>query len=241
MNESLQGKINDYYPSEATVEAMRDVPTDIFVGISNAGKDTIAREVLSKSDAYQKVITTTTRAPRQNNGVQERDGVDYYFLTPEQAEQKINDGEYAEVAAVHEHVYGSLLAEYQRVAKLGKRALAVLDYQGAERFLSFGMHDLNVYFIVPPSFEVLLARTVKRGSADDLITRFKTADNELAVALDDKRFVPIINDVSQETADNIIEFSAHHTKPTDEAVALGHQTIQNLRSAISSYIRQIEE
>ena len=142
MDERLQQQINDYETPDRVLERLHSIRTVILVGITAAGKDTIIRDIIGASNEFARVVTSTTRAPRENNGVLEQHGVDYYFLTIDEAQQKMDAGEYIEVANVHERVNGSLIAEYERIASMGKVALSDVDYQGAMNFLSFGRDNL---------------------------------------------------------------------------------------------------
>jgi len=247
MNEEIIAKINNYHISEAGLARLRETRVAILSGITGAGKDTIIREILQQSPQFEKIITSTTRAPRENHGVLERNGVDYYFLTHEQALQKIEQGDYAEVANVHGNIYGSLISEFERITTLGKTVLTDIDYQGASHFLEYGMENLWVLFITPPSFEVWLARLMKRQGEnakqnhDELVVRFQSAIKELNYALAHPQFVPIINDVSVETAQEIIGYVENGTAPSDEEITAGRAAIIELRDSIAHYLEQFND
>jgi guanylate kinase len=245
MDETTAQLVAQYETPQSVIERLRNVKAVILTGITAAGKDTIMNDMLDDG-RFVKVITSTTRDPRVNNGVMEQDGVDYYFLTIEQATQKIADGEYIEVANVHGRIYGSLVAEYERINTDGKIAMSNVDYQGAVNFLDFAMPDLLVLFIVPPSFEVWIERLAGRNGGslgddkDEIISRFRSAEKELAHALQDPRFVPVMNFNSDDTAKEIIDFAVNGTRPTPQSVVEAHQVIQDLSKAITDYIAQLE-
>ena len=247
MNEETLSKIENYHVPQAGLVRLRKTRVTIFSGITGAGKDTIIHEMMHLNADFQKAITSTTRLPRENAGVLERDGTDYYFLTNEQAAQKIEQGDYAEVASVHGKIYGSLISEFERITNLGKTTLIDIDYQGASHFLQYGMENLHVYFITPPSFEVWLARLMKRQGnngkqdRDELVTRFRSAIKELDYAMVHPQFVPIMNDVSIDTAQAIIGYIQNGTAPSDEQLARGRQAITDLRQAIAHYLEQFND
>lgn len=245
MNEILQQQINDYKTPSEVLERLSSIRTVILVGITAAGKDTIIRDIINESDEFVRVVTSTTRAPRENSGVLEQDGVDYYFLTEEEAQQKMDAGEYIEVANVHERVNGSLISEYERIAGMGKVALSDVDYQGAMNFLSFGMDKLQVYFVLPPSFEAWLARLAKRQGGilerdQEIITRFRSAQKELAVARDNTQLIPVMNTHSDETARRIIDYTLRDTQPTTDEIAEARTVLDDLARSIDDYIAQLE-
>jgi len=241
----LRQSVERYRTPDQAIEILKPIRTVILVGITAAGKDTIRGDVLRQSEKFEKVITSTTRAPRANNGVMEQEGVDYYFLTLEDAQRAIENGEYIEVANVHDRVNGSLVREYQRIAGLGKIALTDVDYQGAANFLTFGMDDLSVYFITPPSFEVYMARLLKRqggtiGDHQEVLQRFRSAQTELRYALEHPEFIPLMNDVSSDTAMKIIQYAETGTSPADDERQRSYEAIRELDAAIGSYIEQVE-
>lgn len=242
----LHKLVETYRTPDQVIEELKPIQTVMLTGITGAGKDTIIGDIQQQSDEFVRVVTSTTRAPRKNNGVMEQEGREYYFLTLDQAAQNIQNGEYIEVASVHDRINGSLMSEYRRIAGMDKIALTDIDYQGVEKFLTFGMEHLSVYFVVPPNFEVWLARLLKRqggvvGDHDEILRRFRSAQVELENAQQHQDFIPIMNDVSTETAQKIIEYTNNGTRPSDDERAAARQVIESLRHAIDNYVGQIEE
>lgn len=245
MDETLRQQVTEYKPSDTVLERLRPIKTVILVGITAAGKDTIMRDILQETDEFKRVVTSTTRAPRENNGIMEVEGVNYYFLTIDQAREKIANEEYIEVADVHGRVNGSLVAEYERIASIGKVALSDIDYQGVLHFLSFGMENLSVYFVVPPSFDVWLERlAMRQGGAlkrdEELIARLRSAHAELTEALNNPALIPVMNEDSAETARKIIEFTNNGAKPSDESITHAHEVIRELKESIARYLAELE-
>jgi guanylate kinase len=245
MDDALEELIKDYpTPAEALSE-LKLIKTVMLTGITGAGKDTIIGDILQDSDEFVRVVTSTTRQPRENSSIMEVEGREYYFLTEEQALQKMTDGEYLEVATVHGRINGSLIAEYRRIANMYKTALTDINYEGVQKFLTFDMEALSVYVIIPPSFEVWLARLMKRqngmfGDYDDILRRFRSAQVELDNALQHAEYIPIMNDVSLETAHKIIEYTRTNSGPTDDERAQAKKVILELNKSISDYIAQLE-
>lgn len=246
MNESLISLVKNYSISDEVVQRLRPISTVILTGITGAGKDTIINDIVERSTQFEKLVTTTTRQPRVNNGIPETHGREYYFLSLDEAEQAIRDHKYIEVAVVHDRINGSLISEFERIADQDKVALTDIDYQGASHFLDFGMKNLAVYFITPPSFEIYIARLLKRQGGvvtghEELLNRFRSAQKELSYALTQPQFIPLLNDVSTDTAEAIIRYTREETRPSEEEQERTREVISKLHEGITNYIKQLEE
>jgi len=244
MDEVTQKLIKDYRTPKIVIDRLENIQTVILTGITGAGKDTIIRSMLGDS-RFSKVITSTTRAPRENNGVTENDGADYYFLSQEQALSKIEAGSYIEVNNVHGLIYGSLIEEYERIESIDKIALTTVDYQGADNFLSFGMKNLTIIFVIPPDFNTWLERISGRhggtleGSEDDILKRLISADKEIAHALNDSRFIPVMNINVQECAKDIIDIAIEGQTVAEEDIARSHAALRALHHDLQDYIKAV--
>ena len=160
MDPSLKETIKSYKPSAKAVDILRRQRLVIFAGVSSAGKNTIMNKLLA-TGKYHDIVTSTTREPRENNGIMERDGVDYHFLTTEQALAKLQAGEYIEVASVHERINGVLVSELEKAEAAGKIPIIDVDVQGVKTFKKLS-DDVIAIFVVPPTFEEWLSRMKKR-------------------------------------------------------------------------------
>ena len=143
---------------------------------SGAGKTTICKRLMAERKDIGYSVSCTTRPPRAD----EVDGVDYHFLTPEEFERRRAAGEFAESATVHEHAYGTLRTEVQRVLSGGQHVIMDIDVQGAAQFARAFPQSVLI-FIIPPSVEVLVQRLNRRGSEsrETLLTRLRSAQAEL--------------------------------------------------------------
>lgn len=247
MNEAIEQQIKSYRPTPEHIERFRQARIVILCGITGAGKDTIIKDIVEvHPDAFKRLVTSTTRAPRENNGVMEEEGVDYYFLTMEQALDKIKQGEYVEVANVHGRINGALIAEFEKNMADDKIILSDIDYQGVKNLWTYNMPNLQVFFITPPSFEVWLARLMKRFGdgldvkSEEFIARLRSAQNELSQAATDERFVPILNDVSAETARHIVHYVLKGVMPDEALVSEARVVIDGLKRSIDDYIDQLQ-
>ncbi len=124
-------------------------------------------------------VSATTRSPRGA----EQDGVDYYFISMADFQQKIQQNAFIEWEMVYEgRYYGTLKSEIDRIWSQGKTPLLDIDVQGAIHVQKqFPDSSLSI-FIQPPSIEVLRRRLESRGteSADSVQTRINKAGYELS-------------------------------------------------------------
>jgi guanylate kinase len=148
---------------------------------SGGGKSTLLN-LLKPTRDFIYATSCTTRAPRPG----EVDGRDYYFLSPEEFEQRMLVGDFLEHARVHEHRYGTLRETVMRHLVAGDDVLIDVDVQGAAAIrhnadaqLKSSLVDV---FLMPASLQELRRRLLKRGTEDaaTLELRLRNAVTEMA-------------------------------------------------------------
>ncbi|HVT38999.1 MAG TPA: guanylate kinase [Gemmatimonadaceae bacterium] len=144
---------------------------------SGSGKTTVTRELRKRRNDVGYSVSCTTRERRED----ERDGVDYFFLSKAEFARRQDRGAFAEWAEVHGQLYGTLKAEVQRVLDNGQHVLMDIDVQGAAQLVVSYPSCVTV-FVLPPSVEVLVGRLRARHTENPatLLTRLKSAHAELA-------------------------------------------------------------
>ncbi|MGD9022275.1 MAG: guanylate kinase [Deltaproteobacteria bacterium] len=149
----------------------------IISGPSGAGKSTIVDAVLKKRPQLRYSVSYTTRAPRRD----EKDGVDYHFVSESAFFKMIDAGELAEWAEVHGHLYGTSAQFIEEARVGGQDVLLDIDVQGARRLLEKYPEAISV-FVQTPSIAELEKRLIKRGldSPEAVKRRLKNAKAELA-------------------------------------------------------------
>lgn len=148
----------------------------VISGPSGAGKGTICKALLEKHKNIYISVSATTRSPR--NG--EVDGVNYYFLSKEVFEEKVEKNGFLEYANVHGNFYGTPKVNVEKMLEEGKDVILEIDIQGALQVKENFSEGVFI-FILPPSMEELKQRIIKRGSEteESLMTRFKNAYKEI--------------------------------------------------------------
>ncbi len=200
---SLNEKITNYQPSEATIELVRKAAIVLLVGIAGAGKDTTKRELL-KQPGFRDIVSHTTRAPRENNGMHERDGKDYHFITIETAERMIDTREFVEVKYVHgQTVYGTSVDEIQAGYEVRKISITDVDVQGVDEYKKLSQNVVAI-FLLPPTYDVWRQRLANRYATSQEFDaewpkRRQSAISELEYALSVPYYHFIVNDQLDET------------------------------------------
>lgn len=163
----------------------------IFSAPSGSGKSTIINYLLQQNLHLRFSISATSRVPRGT----EKNGVEYYFLSPEEFRKKIIAGDFLEYEEVYkDKFYGTLKSEVERIFAEGDNVIFDVDVVGGCNIKKYyGEKALSV-FIQPPSIEELRRRLINRGTdAPDVIeNRIAKAEYELSFA--PKFDVVIIND-----------------------------------------------
>ena len=134
----------------------------IVTAPSGAGKTSLIRELLNRERRLAVSISHTTRPMRKG----EEDGVDYYFVSPEEFEQIGGRDGFLERAEVFDHLYGTSRMEVGRLQSEGLDVILEIDWQGA-RLVRQKMPEAVSIFILPPSLAALEARLRSRGTDDD--------------------------------------------------------------------------
>ena len=144
---------------------------------SGAGKTTLVK-LLSEENKYKISISHTTRKPRLN----EKNGIDYFFVEKKKFKEMINNDEFLEYAEVFNNYYGTTKKNVFLNLDKGINMVFDIDWQGTEKIVSKQLnYKLISFFILPPSRDELLKRLSNRDMKDKLIVeeRMKQFDKDI--------------------------------------------------------------
>lgn len=148
----------------------------VVSGPSGAGKDSVCNLVKEKNNNMWISISCTSREIRKG----EEDGINYFYLTKEEFENKIKNNDFLEYAIYNSNYYGTPLYKIEENLNKGIDVVLVIEVQGALKVKKI-YPDAIFIFILPPSMEELKNRLIKRGteSTEKILERFKTAYKEI--------------------------------------------------------------
>lgn len=169
----------------------------IFSAPSGSGKTTIVKYLAKNNSNLVFAISACTRDKR---GRTEKDGVDYYFLTPEEFKTKIDNNEFVEWEEVYDGAfYGTLISELERIWNEGNHVLLDLDVKGGMNVKKYYGDSTLAVFVRSPSYDVFTKRLMDRktDSEDSISRRIFKAKFELK--FENMFDVTLVNDVLEDT------------------------------------------
>jgi guanylate kinase len=143
-------------------------------------------------------VSATTRRPRPG----ETHGVDYWFLSDEDFDERVRAGQFVEHAEYSGRRYGTLRSELETRGSAGRPVVLEIEVQGARQVRS-AMPETVQVFIAPPSRDALRARLIGRGTddPDQVERRLATAERELEAQGEFTRVV--VNDRLEDAVDEL--------------------------------------
>ncbi len=144
---------------------------------SGGGKTTIRRELLKQLPELSFSISATSRRPRSG----EKEGKDYFFISREEFDKKIEKGEFVEWAEVHGQGYGTPRQLLEETFRSGRDIILDIDVQGALQ-IKKEYKESRLIFLLPPSLETLADRLRERKTDDEeeIKRRLAQAKEEIA-------------------------------------------------------------
>ena len=163
----------------------------IFSAPSGAGKSTLVQYLLGRGLELEFSVSATSRAPRGA----EQHGVDYYFLSPEEFRQKIDNHEFVEYEEVYpDCYYGTLRTEVERITGNNKNIVFDVDVVGGVNIKKqFDVRALSI-FIAPPGIETLQQRLIERATDSPEMIEKRVAKAAYEMTFSPQFDVTVIND-----------------------------------------------
>ncbi len=164
----------------------------IFSAPSGSGKSTIIGRLMAHKELNMAFsISCTSRQPRGA----ERNGVEYYFVTPDEFRRKIADGEFLEYEEVYkDRYYGTLKSQVERQLEAGENVVLDVDVKGACNIKQFYGDRALALFIQPPSLDELRRRLEGRGTDAPSVIEDRLARAEFELGFAQKFDKVIVND-----------------------------------------------
>ena len=187
----------------------------IFSAPSGAGKSTIVRYMLAQDLNLQFSISATSRLPRG----EEKNGIEYFFLTPQEFKDRIANGDFLEYEEVYpDKFYGTLKSEVDRILAEGKNVVFDIDCIGGLNVKKiYGDRALSI-FVMPPSIQALRERLEKRGTDAPHVIEKRLAKAEYEMSFAPQFDLVVLNDdfdkAKEETYRAIKEFIKPLSNPS---------------------------
>lgn len=174
----------------------------VLSGPGGVGKSTVAQRLKSSSPFFVS-ISATTRSPRFN----ERNGVDYHFLSDEEFDRRIHENEFLEWASFAGNRYGTPRKAVEDALQEGKSVLLEIEISGAKQ-VKAKVPEALLVFLEPPTWEELVSRLEGRGtdSPERRAARLALAQEEMAAASFFDRV--LINSEVEQVAATLIEWAS---------------------------------
>ena len=166
---------------------------------SGAGKDTVVKELMKKNpDSFWVSVSATSRAPRDG----EQEGIDYYYITKEEFEKRIEEDYFIEYTNYAGNYYGTPKKYIKEKLDKGIDVILIIEIEGASNIKRIVPEALMI-FIMPPSLKELVKRLKKRGTETDekIIKRFHTAYKEINEVT--KYNYVVVNDILEEAVEKV--------------------------------------
>ena len=138
---------------------------------SGAGKTSLVKALLQRLPGLRVSTSHTTRPPRPN----EQDGREYYFVSPAQFQQLVDEQAFLEHAQVFDNFYGTSLGQLREKLAAGHDVILEIDWQGA-RQVRAALPGCCTIFILPPSLPALKARLNGRATDSAAVIARRLAD-----------------------------------------------------------------
>lgn len=197
----------------------------VVSGFSGAGKGTLMKRLMKEYENYALSISMTTRAPR----IGETDGKEYFFVTKQQFEQKIEEDGLVEYACYCENYYGTPREYVEQQLKEGRDVILEIEIQGALK-IKKKFPTALLLFVMPPSAEELRKRLEGRGteSREVIEKRLQRAAKE-AEGIEEYDYI-VINDELEKCVQEMHQLIqvAHNTPDRNE------EFINNMRKELEA-------
>ena len=175
----------------------------VLSGPSGVGKGTVRRYIMDNYDlklTYS--ISMTTRQPRDK----EVDGVDYYFVSQEEFQKNIDDGNFLEWEEFVGNRYGTPKNKVEELRNKGKHVFLEIEVNGASKVFSQVTDDRVIsFFLMPPSIQALEQRIRRRKTEDEKIIQERLEKGKKEMGMTSQYDHIILNDSVERASQEIVD------------------------------------
>lgn len=177
---------------------------------SGGGKDTVINALLLRLQNAARLVTTTTRAPRLG----EKDGMPYFFITPEKFAEKITTHDFIEYNEYAGNYYGTEKSVLEDALKKNAIVFSNIEVTGKHNFDKLKIPHLSI-FLLPDNINVLRERLERRGGMQEtaIIERLRLANEEINASTDYQYRIVNASGKLAETVDNMAKIITNHLTP----------------------------
>lgn len=196
--------LKNYKLSQPSLQSLSQTELVLLVAPSSSGRNTLIRHLLKTGDYYF-IVSDTTRKKRVNDGVLEKDGVEYWFRSEEEVLTDIKAGKYLEAAVIHnQQVSGISIRELHKASDKQKIAITDAEIAGVEHAIQL-KPDTIAIFVLPPNFDEWQRRIKHRGdmNSEEYKRRMESAAIEFADALKHDYYKFVINESVEQAAEQV--------------------------------------
>lgn len=187
--------VNNYRISDDSQKILKDTKLVLLLAPTSTGRNTIIRELI-KNGKYHYIISDTTRHPRINDGIREKDGVEYWFRSEDDVLMDLKNGAFLEAELIHgQQISGISIRELKKAHDEHKIAITDVDLKGVQNIVKVKPDTLAI-MVLPPSFSEWQRRIKKRGvmAKVEYTRRLETARRIFQAGLEEKTIKFVIND-----------------------------------------------
>jgi len=236
--DEFQELLANYQISASTEAQLSTARLAVLLAPTAGGRNTIMRELL-KTGRYHYIISDTTREKRINDGVLERDGVEYWFKTEEEVLTGIREGRYIEAEIIHgQQVSGTNSSELEVAESQQQVAITDVDLAGAQNVAQL-KPDAFVILVLPPSFAEWQRRLKLRGAMEsgEYRRRLESAMIIFGLPFRHDYFQLVINDKVDHAAAQIEAII--QGKPDKQLRELALELCKQLRAETAKFLQTI--
>ena len=225
--------LKNYQPSPEALSTVADLKLVLIIGATSTGRNTIIRELLKSGDYYF-IVSDTTRQPRINDGIIEKDGDPYWFRSEEEVLADLQAGQFLEAEIVHRaQVSGINIRELQKAKAENKVAITDIEVGGAHNILKI-KPDTILILLLPPSFSEWQRRIRDRGHMPPEVyaERMQSAAAMFKTGFDEKCQYVVADNI--EHGAKVIDQIAHGKPNPDQA--RGAKILRDLNQEIKTVL-----